>query len=414
MHPKAIEKYLEQLAEIKERGKVFQAFSCGTLNAIYEEATLEVTTLQLRKILELIAFGFVLAIGEKAIPTYASFVKYKNVDEFFSQLRKLNENFYPQPIDQKKDEQEQMLWDHPAVEKYLTAEDFINLFEHCDRILEMRRVGALPMSIEQCKTANIRWYKKIVCLLNAHLVHSDGINVVHLFQMGAADAEPTHNPFQLVSDDAANKHEKKPVIQNATVSLADHLRRQLEFLRRSCELYDAGHLDESIRMAVIIRVLLHDTDKSKSLLQQMNVKTKVQLATSFGISARLPENFQTTAIFPLFANSAEGGTSVPFTLPVPMILMNVDDWWEETVWMQKSSLTRRKIILDVANKEGGAHVDPVAPKSVMELRKGLSQISSVKVNGVEVGTPANYHFILIRQFAHELFNSQSLIDIGDT
>ena len=33
---------------------------------------------------------------------------------------------------------------------------------------------------------------------------------------------------------------------------------------------------------------------------------------------------------------------------------------------------------------------------------------SVKVNGVEVGTPENYHFILIRQFAHELLNSESL------
>ena len=83
MEQYAVEKYLKQLREVKERGKVFQAFSSGTANAIYEEATVEVATLQLRKILEILAFGFVLVAGEKAIPAYISFVKYKNVKKFF-------------------------------------------------------------------------------------------------------------------------------------------------------------------------------------------------------------------------------------------------------------------------------------------------------------------------------------------
>ena len=76
--------------------------------------------------------------------------------------------------------------------------------------------------------------------------------------------------------------------------------------------------------------------------------------------------------------------------------------------MQKSTLTRKKIILDTAHKEGGAHVQTVAPEIIQELRQGLSQVSSLKINGVEVGTPENHHLILLRQFAHELFNSESL------
>lgn len=411
MHQNAVEKYLEQLKEVKQRGNVFQAFSRGNTNAIYEEASVEVATLQLRKILELLAFGFVLATGEKAIPAYASFVKYKNVKEFFTLLRNLNEDYYPKPIIQGRDGQGKMNWTDLAADEYLTTEDFTILFEHCDRVLEPRRVGALPMSLEQCKTANSRWYKKIVQLLNAHLVHPAGNDVAYLFQMGTSDADPTCNQFQLKSEISSKMADRATNSKHSAITLKDHLRRQLEYLRRSCELFDAGHWDEAVRLAVGIRVLIHDAEKSKSLLRQMHVREQVKLATSFGLSARLPKNFQPTLVFPIFASSAESGTSVPFRLPMPPILMAVNEWWEEIVWMQESTLTRKTIILHTANKEGGAHVQASAPETIKELRQGLSKVTSVKINGVEVGTPGNYHFILIRQFAHELLNSESLAEL---
>lgn len=408
MHQNAVEKYLEQLRWVKERGNVFQAFSRGTANAIYEEATVEVATLQLRKILELLAFGLVLAVGEKAIPAYVSFVKYKKVKEFFFQLRKLNKDYYLQPVIQKRDEQGGMQWIYPAADEYLTPEDFAILFEHCERVLEPRRVGALPMFLEQCKTANLCWYSKIVRLLDAHLVHLEGNDIAYLFQMGEPDADPTCNQFKLLSENKPPKAAREKNLKHCAVTLTDHLCRQLEYLRRSCELYDAGHLDEAIRLAVVIRVLIHDTKNSKSLLRQMRIKEQVNLVTSFGYSKKLPGDFKPISVLPLLVSSEEGGTNAPFPIPIPQILMAVNEWWEEIVWKQKSTLTRREIIVGTANKEGGAHVHANAPEIIQELRQGLVQISSLKVNGVEVGTPENYHLILIRQFAHELLNSESL------
>jgi len=248
----AVEKYLKQLREVKERGKVFQAFSRGTANAIYEEATVEVATLQLRKILEILAFGFVLVAGEKAIPAYISFVKYKNVKKFFFQLRKLNKTYYLQPILQKHNEQGDMQWIDQTADEYLTPEDFDILYEHCNKVLEPRQVGALPMSIEQCKAANQRWYGKIVHLLNSHLVHSKDNDIAYLFQMGADDHHPTCTLFNIVSENMPPKVGREPLIKNSTITLKDHLCRQLGYLRRSCELYDAGHFDEAVHMAVII------------------------------------------------------------------------------------------------------------------------------------------------------------------
>jgi len=404
MDQHAITKYLEQLAVIKQRGQIFQKFSKGAIDDIDEEAAVEIATLQLKVILEILAFGFILTIGEKAIPAYASFANYKNVEEFFSQLRKFDHDYYPQPIIQEKSEQGQMQWSYPDVSKYLTSDDFITLLKHCDLILEPRRIGSMPISIEQCKAANQLYYKKIVQLLNAHLIHIDNYNKAYLFQMGALDAYPTITQFKNVSKEDSKKNKKIPKSSPGTISLTDHLRRQLEYIRRSCELYDIGHLDESIRIAVCIRVLIHDTNNSKSVLRQMDIKERVKLVSSFDL---LPKSFQPVSIFPLFASSAKGGTAVPFPLPTPLILRTVSEWWEEKVWMQENTLTRKEIILKTANKEGGAHVE-AAPQAILELRKGLSQIMSVKVNGVEVGTPENYHFILIRQFAHELLNSESL------
>jgi hypothetical protein len=336
------------------------------------------------------------------------FIKYKNIEEFLSQLHKLDKGYYLQPVLQKRNEEGEMRWIPITSDEYLTPEDFVILFEHCRRVLEPRSLGALPMSVEQCKTANLRWYSKIVNLLNSHLVQPEDIDVTYLFQMGASDTDPICNQFKLVFNNIQSKDCSDRGLKCGPITPIDHLQRQLDYLRRSCDLYDAGHLDEAVRMAVVIRVLIHDTKKSKSLLQQMHIKEKVKLLTSFGSSERLPENFHPISVLPILASSAEGGTSAPFPLSAQPILMSVNEWWEEIVWKQKSTLTRKDIVLGTANKEGGAHVQVATPETIQELRQGLSQVISFKINGVEFGTPEHYHLILIRQFAYELLNSKSL------
>jgi hypothetical protein len=54
--------------------------------------------------------------------------------------------------------------------------------------------------------------------------------------------------------------------------LLNHLREQLQFLDASALSYDAGFEGEAKRLAVVIRVLLHDTAKSRSLLQSLGIK----------------------------------------------------------------------------------------------------------------------------------------------
>ena len=60
----------------------------------------------------------------------------------------------------------------------------------------------------------------------------------------------------------------------------EHLKRQLAFLERSCIAYDQGYTDEAIRMATVIRVLLHKTHRSTSLLAHLG-RENINLLNSF-------------------------------------------------------------------------------------------------------------------------------------
>lgn len=51
-----------------------------------------------------------------------------------------------------------------------------------------------------------------------------------------------------------------------------HLQQQIAFLERSASFYDKGNPDEAKRLATNIRVLVHDTKSSKSLLRQLSLK----------------------------------------------------------------------------------------------------------------------------------------------
>lgn len=59
-------------------------------------------------------------------------------------------------------------------------------------------------------------------------------------------------------------------------SLEQQLARQLKYLDNSSALFDSGDHDEANRLAAVLRVLLHDTNESKSLLGQLGLKSMLR------------------------------------------------------------------------------------------------------------------------------------------
>jgi hypothetical protein len=144
--------------------------------------------------------------------------------------------------------------------------------------------------------------------------------------------------------------------------LVDRLREQLRFLERSGEAYDEGYHDEAKRLAVVIRVLLHDTNSSRSVLGLLGVKDQLKFTDTAGEIE--PENLLSTPGLVMFRMGGGEAEYVPplddLTPPRQNPPRPFDEWWTMHVTKDANGnlFARKDYVLSVANKEGGAHVDP--------------------------------------------------------
>jgi hypothetical protein len=134
------------------------------------------------------------------------------------------------------------------------------------------------------------------------------------------------------------------------------LQEQVEFMQASCHAYDAGKWSESKRIAVALRVLLHHVGNSNALLQQLGALETLQFG-AMGEPVDAAAYHHTGPLVSMFFNGTEHLFISKITPPTRFI--GFEEWWTEPVYKSMAvTLTRKSIVLDSANKGGGAHVDP--------------------------------------------------------
>ncbi len=146
-------------------------------------------------------------------------------------------------------------------------------------------------------------------------------------------------------------------------------------------IFDVSSEVEAKKIATCIRILLHDTNSSHSLLGQMNEKFRIKFIDSCtpndgrlhsmtgmkGVKA-----IDKNQYFGLVAKVNELGTLIA----VPFFTQHLahwyssyeeiefNDWWGKVVIsIEGQELRRKDLILTVANKDGGAHVDRNQPEN---------------------------------------------------
>lgn len=203
----------------------------------------------------------------------------------------------------------------------------------------------------------------------------------------------------------------KKAYKQTSDDLEASLREQIEFLRKSCKSYDEGFEGEGKRLATCIRVLVHDTSKSTSLLRLLKKKDIYFYDTATDYSPQnLLSHFGLCQLrLERKSSQLATGNYVPcldscFELhKIRKIKFN--DWWEEIVIKDSKSnlFTRKKLVLEASNKDGGAHVDPELDLDYAALSKfnsagGMVVSGDLKVrpfiNGPELPS--------IRQIAYEI------------
>jgi len=201
------------------------------------------------------------------------------------------------------------------------------------------------------------------------------------------------------------------MVQQTRDELLQHLRTQLGFLRTSGEAFDDGNENEAVRLAVSIRVLVHDTQSAHSLLGQLGEKDNLAYVdTTFDI---LPGNLIPTNGLAMLGVSvrrgrAKGQYAAPLdNLPPPRLNKPpkpFDDWWNSPIIRdsQDATFSREDLVLALAHKEGGAHVDPELEVAYAALSRSNS-LGWILVD--QAGTRPLYESPVpasVRQIAFEL------------
>ncbi|GEA16290.1 hypothetical protein E308F_25340 [Moorella sp. E308F] len=186
-----------------------------------------------------------------------------------------------------------------------------------------------------------------------------------------------------------------------------HLKDQIIFLQNSCKSYDEGFKGEAKRLAVVIRVLVHDTNRSKSLLTQLNCKNTIFYDTAYDYN---PKNLISHMGL---IGIKMGPKGVEYWAPLddgppgrPRVWVPFDLWWNKIVFKNDSyEFSRKDVILAVANKDGGAHVDPTLHEAYAKLSRNNLLGWMYVENGVERGPILNPELAAIRQIAYEVIKT---------
>jgi hypothetical protein len=202
----------------------------------------------------------------------------------------------------------------------------------------------------------------------------------------------------------------------------EHLRMHLNFLIKSAAAFDRGETDESIRMAVSTRVLLHDTRSSTSLLTHLKAEHIFLTSTC----APIPNGAIVsggTMVFTRVTMTPNGPRAEMMAAlgdgPPINYHLKAEDWWNQIVFVlshgEDPRISRKDIVLVAANKDGGAHVDAELTPQYESLKRLGGTLLSLDSNiGGEVKKIEfeNIHQLLIRQMAYELLNSPALLALS--
>lgn len=204
---------------------------------------------------------------------------------------------------------------------------------------------------------------------------------------------------------------KSKRVQRPKGELRLELIEQLALLRHSCEAYDRGLEAIGKHIGLSLRVLLHQHGQSRSLLDQLGLRSGKFLDSAGPLN---PRNLLTEHRFVGVHLTDAGATYVPLILlgasPFPLQPIPFVDWWNNPVIKDNASrlFCRRDLIQHVVNTDGGAHVDPDLDEAYMALSRQNSLGWVFNSGDVESALSGKPELACMRQIAHEVLATLNL------
>jgi len=197
-------------------------------------------------------------------------------------------------------------------------------------------------------------------------------------------------------------------VQRSKDELKKELREQLLLLRHSCQAFDGGLEAVGKHLSLSLRVLLHHHGRSRALLDQLGLRSGRFLDSAGPLN---PRNLLTECNLVGMRMTSEGASYLALVSmgggPLPLRPTPFVEWWNEPVLKDNRGrkFSRRELVLNVADTDGGAHVDPELEEKYMALSRENS-LGWVFTNGdVQSALSGRPELACMRQIAHEVLST---------
>lgn len=156
---------------------------------------IESMVLQLRKILELVAFGSLVANIDQYRNLRDKYAHDWRAELILADIERLNPHLYPQPVEQTKSTQEAV--DHvrfvpEADDSYVRRSDFSKVYGKCAALLHAENPYGGNRNFEYYQQNLPIGMRKIERLLSANVIRLVSDSNYYLIQMRSSDGKPHH------------------------------------------------------------------------------------------------------------------------------------------------------------------------------------------------------------------------------
>lgn len=173
--------YCDHMEEIKKRLEIVDSVVDSKVTTGNESKDAEIICLQIRKVLEMIAFASIISNEEKYSEAYSNISTHWRIGDILKKLEAINPKYYPTPVKYGKSKNEGVIHFDLVEEGYLTVDDLIKLYDKCSKILHTWNPYRTEPRIVDFGLSIQEWVNRIRRLLDIHYmkaVESDSIRVV--------------------------------------------------------------------------------------------------------------------------------------------------------------------------------------------------------------------------------------------
>ena len=198
--------YLRNMQKIKWRMNAIFDIRQGRRTTTYKQTNIEFCVLQIRKVLELIAFSSLVSDTDVYREKLINIEKMWNAKHILADIERIHPDFYPKPIVIDEDDKE--IW-NDRQGPYLTRDEFVKVYDRCGKFLHedspYKTEKEIHNEYEQLWNDIGEWGQLIINLLSNHTIHLYNQKDLFFISMDKGDNPPHGNIFTRVAEVETNE-----------------------------------------------------------------------------------------------------------------------------------------------------------------------------------------------------------------